>query len=86
MKTILISGGAGYLGTELSQKLLKKHKVIIYDKFYFPWIIKNRKKIKNNKNLKIIKKSIEAVKLSVFQCHKYLKLCCKHLLKELLIE
>ena len=44
MKTILISGGAGYLGTELSQKLLNKHKVIIYDKFYFPWIIKNRKK------------------------------------------
>ena len=56
MKTILISGGAGYLGTELTQKLLNKNKVIIYDKFYFPWILKNKKKIKNNQNLKLIKK------------------------------
>ncbi len=67
MKTILISGGAGYLGTELSQKLLINHKVIIYDKFYFPWILKNKKKINNNQNLKIIKKSIGAVKLSDFK-------------------
>ena len=67
MKTILISGGAGYLGTELSQKLLINHKVIIYDKFYFPWILKNKKKINNNQNLKIINKSIGAVKLSDFK-------------------
>ena len=33
MKTILISGGAGYLGTELTQFLLKNYNVIIYDKF-----------------------------------------------------
>ena len=46
MKTILISGGAGYLGTELSKKLLNNHKIIIYDKFYFPWILKNKKKLK----------------------------------------
>ena len=44
MKTILISGGGGYLGTQLSQHLLKKNKVIIFDKFYFPWILKNKKK------------------------------------------
>ena len=67
MKTILISGGAGYLGTELTKKLLNKHKVIIYDKFYFPWILKNKRKIKNNQNLKIIKKSIAAVKLRDFK-------------------
>ena len=67
MKTILISGGAGYLGTELSKKLLNNHKIIIYDKFYFPWILKNKKKLKNNQNLKIIKKSIAAVKLSDFK-------------------
>ncbi len=67
MKTILISGGAGYLGTELTQKLLNKNKVIIYDKFYFPWILKNKKKIKNNQNLKLIKKSISAVKLADFK-------------------
>ena len=67
MKTILISGGGGYLGTQLSQFLLKKHKVIIFDKFYFPWILKNKKKIKNNNNLSFIKKNISSVKLSDFK-------------------
>ena len=67
MKTILISGGAGYLGTELSQKLLEKNKVIIFDKFYFPWILKNKNKIKNSHNLQIIKKNIKFVKLSDFK-------------------
>ncbi len=67
MKTILISGGGGYLGTELSQKLLNNFKVIIFDKFYFPWILKNKNKIKNNQNLKILKKNISAVKLSDFK-------------------
>ena len=67
MKTILISGGGGYLGTQLSQHLLKKNKVIIYDKFYFPWILKNKKKIKNNRNLSFIKKNISNVKLSDFK-------------------
>ncbi len=66
MKTILISGGGGYLGTQLAQHLLKKHKVIIYDKFYFPWILKNKKKIKNNKNLSFIKKNISNAKLNDF--------------------
>ena len=40
MKTILISGGAGYLGTELSKKLLNRYKIIIYDNFIFPDIKK----------------------------------------------
>ena len=67
MKTILISGGGGYLGTQLSQFLLKKHKLIIFDKFYFPWILKNKKKIKNNNNLSFIKKNISSAKLSDFK-------------------
>ena len=67
MKTILISGGGGYLGTQLSQFLLKKHKVIIFDKFYFPWILKNKKKIKNNNNLSFLKKNISSAKLSDFK-------------------
>jgi len=67
MKTILISGGGGYLGTQLSQFLLKKHKVIIFDKFYFPWILKNKKKIKNNHNLTFIKKNISNAKFSDFK-------------------
>ena len=62
MKTILISGGAGYLGTELTINLLRNYKVIVYDVLYFPWLLKNKKKIKNNKNLKFIKKNINDVK------------------------
>ena len=67
MKTILISGGGGYLGTQLSQNLLKKHKVIIFDKFYFPWILKNKKKIKNHKNLNFINKDISEVNIKDFE-------------------
>lgn len=58
MKTILISGGGGYLGTYLTQVLLKKNKVVVYDEFFFKWLFKNRKKIKFNNRLKIIKKDI----------------------------
>ena len=67
MKTILISGGAGYIGTELTQQLLKIYKVIVYDKLYFPWIYKNRKKIKFNKNLSFIKKNISEVRIKDFK-------------------
>jgi len=67
MKKILISGGGGYLGTQLSQFLLKKHKVIIFDKFYFPWILKNKKKIKYNNDLSFIKKNISSAKLNDFK-------------------
>ena len=42
MPTIMISGGAGYLGTELTKSLLKDYKVIVYDRFNFPWIILER--------------------------------------------
>ena len=66
MKTILISGGAGYLGTELTKSLLKDYKVIVYDRFNFPWIIKNLKRIKNYKRLKIIKKDIKEVSVDDF--------------------
>ncbi len=58
MKTILISGGGGYLGTYLTQVLLKKNKVIVYDEFFFKWLYANRKKIKFNNRLKILKKDI----------------------------
>ena len=67
MKTILISGGAGYLGTELTQFLLKNYNVIIYDKFNFPWIRNNKKKIKYNKRLYFINKNIIDVNINDFQ-------------------
>ena len=66
MKTILISGGAGYLGTELTISLLRNYNVIVYDVLYFPWLLKNKKKIKNYKNLKFIKKNINDVKKKDF--------------------
>ena len=67
MKTILISGGAGYLGTVLTQELLKKYKIIVYDKLYFPWIYNNKKKIKFYNNLSFIKKNISEVTLGDFK-------------------
>jgi nucleoside-diphosphate-sugar epimerase len=61
MKTILISGGGGYLGTQIAINLLKKNKVLIYDKFYFPWLIKNKNNIPYNNKLSFIKKDISKV-------------------------
>ena len=46
MKKILIVGGGGYVGTELTQKLLKNNYVTVYDLFYFDWLIKNKNKVK----------------------------------------
>ena len=67
MKTILISGGAGYLGTELTQYLLKKNfKIVVYDELFFPWLKKNYNKIKNKKNLFFIKKNIRDISVNDF--------------------
>ena len=67
MKTILISGGGGYLGTYLTQELLKYNKVIVYDNFYFKWLYKNKEKIRFKNRLKIIKKDILQVTLDDFK-------------------
>lgn len=67
MKKILISGGGGYLGTYLTQELLKDHEVVVYDKFYFKWLYKNKKKIKYNKRLTFIKKDILHVTVNDFK-------------------
>ena len=67
MKNILISGGAGYLGTQLTQHLLKKNNVVVYDKFYFPWLKKNKKIIKNTERLTFINKDIAQIKINDFK-------------------
>jgi len=66
MNTILISGGAGYIGTELTKYLLQKYNVIVYDKLYFSWLKKNKNKLKSKKKLKFIKKDINEVEIKDF--------------------
>ena len=44
MKTILISGGGGYLGTHLTQVLLKKTKLLFMTNFFLSGYIKIKKK------------------------------------------
>ena len=57
MKTILITGGAGYVGTLLTEKLLSKnYKVIVYDTFWFGDFLKD------NENLTKIKGDIRDIK------------------------
>ena len=56
MKKILILGGGGYVGTQLSEILLKNYNVTVCDIFYFNWLLRNKKKLKNSKDT--IKKNV----------------------------
>ena len=50
MKTVLITGGAGYVGTLLTNQLLKKnYKIIVYDTFWFGDFIKEHEYLKKIK-------------------------------------
>ena len=58
MKTILITGAGGYIGTNLVSKLIKlKYKVVALDTFWFG------NYLKKNKRLKILKKDIRKLDL-----------------------
>ena len=69
MKTVLITGGAGYVGTLLTKQLLSRnYEIIVYDTFWFGDFIedhKNLKKIKGDirdiKKLSNIKEEIDSV-------------------------
>ena len=51
---ILITGGAGFIGSNLAEEIIKKHKVVVIDNFndtYNPIQKRNNiKEIKNNNN------------------------------------
>ena len=58
MKNILITGGGGYVGTNLTNELLsKKYKVTVIDTFWFG------NYLNKHRNLKIIKKDIRNISL-----------------------
>ena len=59
----LITGGAGFLGVKLTEKLLKnkKNKVFIIDNFSKKKINKNTLKILKNQNVKLIKKDLNFI-------------------------
>ena len=67
MKKILIVGGGGYVGAQLSQILLKNYKVIVYDLFHFNWLLKNKNKLNNSNRLILKKKNILDVKEEDFK-------------------
>ena len=56
----LITGGAGFLGIKLAEKLLKdkKNKIYILDNFLEKKSIRSFSKILKSKNIKIIKKDL----------------------------
>ena len=57
MKTILIAGGAGFLGSNLCEKLIPDHKIICLDNLY-TGNYDNIKHFCDNKNFKFIKHDI----------------------------
>tara|TARA_B100000401_G_C52809562_1_gene722990 strand:- start:1762 stop:2739 length:978 start_codon:yes stop_codon:yes gene_type:complete len=66
LKNILLIGGAGYVGVELTKSLLEKnYKVIIYDLFLYGDNLKDHKnliKIKGDiRNLKLLEKNLDHI-------------------------
>ena len=59
----LITGGAGFLGAKLTEKLLrnKKNKIYIIDNFSKKKINKDTLRILKNKNVKLIKKDLNFI-------------------------
>ena len=65
MKKILITGGAGFIGSHLVEALIKINKVIIIDDLS-TGNMKNLEKVISHKNLKFIKKELNSKKLDKY--------------------
>ena len=64
MKTYLVTGGAGFIGSNLTEELLKNNKVIVIDdfcNFYDPLIKENNIKNINNPNFKLYRADIRDI-------------------------
>jgi nucleoside-diphosphate-sugar epimerase len=62
MNKILVTGGAGFIGSHLVDELInRKYEVIVLDNFYNGKIENLRKNLKN-KNFKLIKGDIRNIK------------------------
>jgi UDP-glucose 4-epimerase len=65
LKKILITGGAGFIGSHLVESLIKKNKIIIIDDLS-TGNMKNLEKVISHKNLKFIKKDLNSKKLDKY--------------------
>ena len=73
LKKILITGGAGYIGTPVVKELLKKNlKIVILDRFSFD--DKSLNSFSNNKNIQIVKCDIRDEKIKVHEINVFKKL------------
>lgn len=83
MRNIIITGGLGFIGSNLSDFLLKKkYKVLNIDKASYASNLYNIKKFRNHKNYKFIKNDLSDSKKIYKIINRYKPVCIFHLAAE----
>ena len=83
MRNIIITGGLGFIGSNLSDFLLKKkYKVLNIDKANYASNLYNIKKFRNHKNYKFIKNDLSDSKKIYKIINRYKPVCIFHLAAE----